>query len=65
MPRAKRPLAEVDGNAINVPPSTKRKSTGQERSPEQYSSMNKVRLQAALRDRELPVSGNKDELISR
>jgi hypothetical protein len=65
MPRAKRPLAEVDGNAINVPPSTKRKSTGQELFSEQYWSMNKARLQATLRDRDLPVSGNKDELISR
>nr|KAK5438812.1 hypothetical protein LTR18_008247 [Exophiala xenobiotica] len=65
MPRAKRPLAEVDGNAINLPPSAKRKSTGQEKSAEQYWSMNKARLQATLRDRDLPVSGNKDELISR
>jgi hypothetical protein len=65
MPRAKRPLAEVDGNASNLPPSAKRKSTGQEKSSEQYWSMNKARLQAILRDRDLPVSGTKDELISR
>ena len=68
MPRAKRPLAEMDPNAPTSAP--KRTSSGTAEGKENtvlvdYSKETVSELKERLKDRELPSSGKKADLVER
>lgn len=67
MPRQKRPLAEADANSA---PPAKRVSTGptasgQENVVPDYSKKSIAELKTLLRDRALPLTGKKQDLVQR
>jgi hypothetical protein len=62
MPRAKRPLAEIDPN---VPTSSNKRAKETPETKREYSDMTKAELITCARDENIPYSGSKETLITR
>ena len=65
MPRAKRPLAEADANAPSSKKATMRAASGKENVAASYSSKTVAELSEMLKERLLPRSGKKADLVQR
>lgn len=65
MPRAKRPLTEADANTPGAKKAMKSSASGKENDGASYSGKTVAELSEILKERSLPCSGKKADLVQR